>query len=97
MVSTVLIEECILQRLPSLFSIDSVLDMDDSFIKSVADESTGSAIQRKRLTDKMKTLGKGLVAMRNFEKLNLDTTSVRQESIDNNMKITNGNLFQQTA
>jgi hypothetical protein len=76
MISTVLIEECVLQRLPSLFSTDSVLDMNDSLITSVAAESPGSTIQRKRLTEKMKTLEKGLVAMRNFEKLKLKPTSV---------------------
>ena len=70
MVSTVLIEECILQRLLSLFSTDSVLDMDDSLVTTVAAESAGSAMQRERLTEKMSTLEKGLVAMRNFEKPN---------------------------
>ncbi|KAJ4301869.1 hypothetical protein N0V90_003965 [Kalmusia sp. IMI 367209] len=72
MVSTVLIEECVLQRLLSLFSIDFVLDMDDSLITSVAAERPESAIQRKKLTEKMRILGKGLAAMRNFEKLNLN-------------------------
>jgi hypothetical protein len=97
MVSTVLIEECVLQRLQFLFSTDSVLDMDDSLITSVAAESPGSAIQRKRLTEKMKTLGKGLVAMRNFEKLNLNPKSVCQDPIGSKAQITNGGPFQQTA
>lgn len=81
MVSTVLIEESVLQRLPSLFSTDSVLDMDDSLITSVAAESTASAIQRKRLTEKMKILGKGLDAMHNFEKRNLNPKYVRQDPL----------------
>jgi hypothetical protein len=97
MVSTVLIEECVLQRLQFLFSIDSVLDMDDSLITSVAAESSGSAIQRKRLTEKMKTLEKGLVAMRNFEKLNLNPKSVCQDPIGGEAQITNGGPFQLTA
>jgi hypothetical protein len=67
MVSIVLIEECVLQRLPYLFSADSVLDMDESIITSVAAESPGSAIQRKRLTEKMRTLEKGLSAIRSFK------------------------------
>jgi hypothetical protein len=78
MISTVLIEECVLQRLLSLFSTDSVLDMDDSLITTVAAESPGSAIQRERLTEKMRTLENGLVAMRNFEKLNLNPRCVCQ-------------------
>ena len=78
MISTVLIEECVLQQLLSLFSNDSVLDMDDSLITTVAAESPGSAIQRERLTEKMKTLENGLVAMRSFEKFNLNPRSVCQ-------------------
>ena len=78
MISTVLIEECVLQRLLSLFSTDSVLDMDDSLITTVAAESPGSAIQREKLTEKMGTLENGLIAMRDFEKLNLKTRSVCQ-------------------
>ncbi len=77
-VSTVLIEECVLQRLLSLFSIDSVLDMDDSRITTVAAESPGSAMQREKLMKKMRTLESGLVAMRNFEKLKLTPRSVCQ-------------------
>jgi hypothetical protein len=87
MISTVVIEECVLQQLPSLFSTDSVFDMDDSLIISVAAESPGSAIQRKRLTEKMKTLEKGLVAMRNFEKLNLNTKSVCHFPISKKRKV----------
>lgn len=93
MISTVVIEECVLQRLPSLFSTDSVFDMDDPLIISVAAESPESAIQRKRLTEKMKTLGNGLVAMRNFEKLNLNPKSVCQEPISNQAQNTNSGQF----
>ena len=75
MVSTVLVEECILQRLLSLFSTDSVLDMDDSLITTMAAESAGSAIQRKRLTEKLGTLEKGLSALRKFERLDLEPRS----------------------
>lgn len=93
MISTVVIEECVLQRLPSLFSTDSVFDMDDSLIISVAAESPGSAIQRKRLTEKMKTLEKGLIAMRSFEKLNLNPKSVCHDPISNKAQITNSGPF----
>ena len=76
MVSTVLVEECILQRLLSLFSTDSVLDMDDSLITRMAAESAGSAAQRKRWTEKLVTLEKGLSALRKFESLDLVPRSV---------------------
>jgi hypothetical protein len=97
MVSTVLIEECVLQRLLYLFSTDSVLDMDDQLITSVAAESPWSVIQRKRLTEKMRTLENGLVTMRNFEKLNLNPRSVCQYPVGNEVQITNSGPFWLTA
>lgn len=79
MVSTALIEECVLQQLPSLFSITSVLEMKDPFIASVAAESSGSVIHRERLVEKMKTLEKSLNSIRRFKTPNLNLDSVSQD------------------
>ncbi|KAF2101268.1 hypothetical protein NA57DRAFT_34762 [Rhizodiscina lignyota] len=74
-VSTAIIEECVVQKLSSLFSAESVLDMDDSHIHSIAAESQRSAVQRQKLTEKMETLEKGLTILRDFQKLDLNPQS----------------------
>jgi hypothetical protein len=59
------VEECFLQKLPSLFSAGDVFDMDDATVATLASESEESLKERTRCSEKLKILEDGLRALQN--------------------------------
>ena len=53
------VEQCILQALPSIFSVESIYEMSDEEVTSLAGEDDNAAAQRKSLSEKLSVLQEG--------------------------------------
>jgi hypothetical protein len=60
--SVLAIENCLIQKLPSLFCPADIIDIDDRTVAALASEDEGSAEERSRCTEKLKVLEDGLRA-----------------------------------
>ncbi|KAK7520952.1 dynamin family protein [Phyllosticta citriasiana] len=57
------IEQCLLRKLPDLFTPEKVASLDDETISSIAAEPNASKERRKRIKDKVQSLEQGLQAL----------------------------------
>lgn len=55
-VSTLAVECCLIQHLPSVFDPEKIYDMSDEQIASLAAENEGCALERARVTEKLAIL-----------------------------------------
>ena len=67
-VSILAVEECLIQKLPSLLSSDVICGLTDAEIQRLAGESTESAAERKRATEKLTVLENGMVELKRLKK-----------------------------
>lgn len=66
-ISVFAVEDCLLQQLPTLFISETVFQMDDDVIRTIAAESEQSVAERERSTVKLGVLETGL---RDLSRLN---------------------------
>ncbi|CAH0046486.1 unnamed protein product [Clonostachys solani] len=62
-VSVLAIEQCLVQKLPSIFSSDFICDLTDEQVGRLAGESADLSIERSRMTEKRKLLQEGLAQL----------------------------------
>lgn len=60
-------EACLLQKLPDLFTADSVYDLEDNHVRGLAGESNETVMERARLAQKLKVLENGLHCLRQLD------------------------------
>jgi hypothetical protein len=63
-ISVLAIEECFIQKLPTLFSPEDVLDIEDGVIAALAAEDADAAAERERCSEKLRVLQDGLRELR---------------------------------
>jgi hypothetical protein len=66
-VSIIAVEKCFIDRLPSLLTPNRVLELQPAEIKRLVGESEETAIARKMVVDKLRTLEKGLQDIKCFQ------------------------------
>jgi hypothetical protein len=66
-ISVLAVEECLIQRLPTLFTPETVFNLDEDVIQRIAAESEESAAERERSTRRLRILETGL---RDLSRLN---------------------------
>lgn len=62
-VSVLAIEQCLIQKLPSIFSSDVICDLTDEQVGMLAGESADMSIERSHMTEKRKLLQEGLTQL----------------------------------
>jgi len=62
-VSVLAVEHMLVQKLPTLFSSDTVCDMDEKAITDLAEESKESVSERVRVAEKLKVLEEGMAQL----------------------------------
>lgn len=67
-VSILVLEQCLLQKLPSLFTSDMIYDISDEDIALLAGETSEAVAERVRLREKKTTLESGLQELRRLDK-----------------------------
>lgn len=67
-VAVLAIEQCLLQKLPSLFSPDVVLEMKDEDVSRLAAESEETSAERSRYEEKLIVLESGLSDLQRLDK-----------------------------
>ena len=68
-VSVLAIEQCIIDKLSSIFSSDVICDMTDDDINELAGEGPETVAQRKYLTEKLKVLEEGMEKLKKLGRL----------------------------
>jgi hypothetical protein len=76
-ISTLVIERYLLQKLPDILSPETVCDFTDEEVQGIAAESSESAAERARTTEKLEVLETAMVEL---ERLNMNNTPVRRGS-----------------
>lgn len=71
--SVLAIENCLIQKLPDLLSLDRVCDLTDVEVHSIAGESSESVAERLRTTQKLQVLESGLVELSRLKNLSSST------------------------
>ena len=69
-ISVLAVEECLIQQLPTLFMPETVFNMDDDIIRTIAAESEESVAERERCNVRLRVLETGL---RDLSRLNNHT------------------------
>ncbi len=67
-ISVLAIEQCLVRRLPSLFSPEKVYCLSDADVRRIAAESDEAVAERARLEEKLGTLEAGLRDLRRLDK-----------------------------
>ena len=67
--SVLAVEKCMLSDLANILSPDIIMKLDDDLVITIAAESETSVLERKRITEKLKTLQEGLVILNRFSHL----------------------------
>ncbi|OAL42717.1 interferon-induced GTP-binding protein Mx [Pyrenochaeta sp. DS3sAY3a] len=65
--SVLAIEACLIEKLPTLFCPADVLDVDDAMVAMIAAEDEESSAERKRCSEKLKGLTKGLKIVHEYK------------------------------
>ncbi|KAL7619549.1 hypothetical protein AAE478_010089 [Parahypoxylon ruwenzoriense] len=82
--SCLAIEDCLISKLPKLFTPEMVFELSDDAVKSIAGESQATADERRFLTDKMEILGSGLAELqrlsKNHQRVNVE--DIEKQEID---------------
>jgi hypothetical protein len=63
------VEACIIQKLPTLFCPEDVLDIEDTMIAILAAENEESSTERQRCTEKLRVLETGLKELKSVQEL----------------------------
>lgn len=66
--SVLSIEKCLLQKLPSMFTPEIVLGLEDNQVESIAAESEESLTERNRATEKLTVLEKTLKILQGLDR-----------------------------
>jgi hypothetical protein len=66
-ISVLAVEECLIEKLPALFSAEDVLDIDDTMVVILASEDEESSAERTRCNEKLKVLEDGLKELRSVQ------------------------------
>ncbi|OTA99725.1 hypothetical protein M426DRAFT_268936 [Hypoxylon sp. CI-4A] len=66
--SKLVIEACLISKLPTLFTPEVVFELSDDTVSSIAAESWEMADERKFLTDKMEILNSGMIGLQRLSK-----------------------------
>lgn len=70
-VSVLAIEQCLLQRLPGIFTTEGVVDMGDDEVQRIASESSDTAAERLAVKEKRQVLEVALVELKRLRKLHV--------------------------
>jgi hypothetical protein len=70
-VSTLAIERCLIQKLPSILSSEIVCDLNDEEVERIAAETSESAAERAQATEKLTVLENAMAA---FKRLRMHST-----------------------
>ena len=62
------VEYCILEKVAGFFTPQTVLDLDEDVIESIAGETPQSKVERDRAVTKLNSLESGLKALRNIQR-----------------------------
>lgn len=74
-VSTLAVEECLIQRLPSLLSTEAICDLTDAELQRIAGENDRAAAERAQTTEKLEILRSGLTELKRLKKYNPSTSN----------------------
>ena len=67
-VSVLAVESCVISKLPSILSPETILSLDEQTIHNIAAETENSVLERQRTTGGLKTLKEGLKALTEFSR-----------------------------
>jgi hypothetical protein len=70
--SVLAVESCLVQKLPTLFCPEDVLDIDDTTVATLASEDEESTTERARCNEKLKILEEGLKALQSVQEYPVD-------------------------
>jgi hypothetical protein len=63
------VEACIIERLPTLFCPENVLDIEDAMIATLAAEDEESSAERSQCIEKLRVLETGLMELKSVQEL----------------------------
>jgi hypothetical protein len=66
--SVLSIEKCLLQKLPEMFTPETVIGLDDTQVEGIAAESEESRAERSRATEKLKVLERTLKVLNSLDR-----------------------------
>jgi GTP-binding protein EngB required for normal cell division len=79
--SVLAVEACLIQKLPTLFCPEDVLDIDDATVTALATEDEEAAAERAQCNEKLKVLEQGLKVLQGVQGYPLDFEGMSPESI----------------
>ncbi len=66
--SVLAVESCVVGDLANCLSPEKVMKLDDALISSIAAETEDSQIERRRATEKLRTLNEGMLTLGRFSR-----------------------------
>ena len=78
--SVLAVEACLIQKLPTLFCPEDVLDIDDAMVAALAAEDQEASAERAQCNEKLKVLEDGLKVLQGIQGYSLDFKGMSQET-----------------
>lgn len=75
------VEACLIQKLPTLFCPEDVLDIDDATVAALASEDEEASAERAQCNEKLKVLEDGLKELQGVQEYSLGFKGMRQGTV----------------
>ena len=66
--SVLAVENCVISDLANCLSPEKVMKLDDALVSNIASETEESQIERRRTTEKLRTLNEGMLTLNRFSR-----------------------------